>query len=154
LELINILIKMVRIFSHLQGPSFMDSSKKIEVSPLSSRHQVGQILLEQKRRIRTGRHEEFNQGPRLLPRIINSWSCRNEKVADSLILDPKSTYDLFDRHKITDEEERSWNQKSPAEKGGPTGSSFIEKTTCCSKMNPLPSGKTVNRQPPESCSIL
>ncbi len=32
-ELINILIKMVRIFSHLQGPSFVDNSRKIEVSP-------------------------------------------------------------------------------------------------------------------------
>ena len=35
-ELINILIKMVRIFSHLQGPYFIDNSKKIEVSPFSS----------------------------------------------------------------------------------------------------------------------
>jgi hypothetical protein len=30
------LIRIVRIFSHLQGPSFIDNSKKIEVSPLSS----------------------------------------------------------------------------------------------------------------------
>jgi hypothetical protein len=28
-ELINILIKMVRIFSHLQGPSFIDNTRKI-----------------------------------------------------------------------------------------------------------------------------
>jgi hypothetical protein len=62
-------------------------------------------------------------------------------VADLLTLDPNSAYGLFDRHTITDEEERSWNQKSPAEKGGPTGSSFIDKTSFCSKMNPLPSGK-------------
>jgi len=32
-ELVNILIKIVRIFSHYQGPSFVDNSKKIEVSP-------------------------------------------------------------------------------------------------------------------------
>ena len=31
-ELINILIKMVRIFSHLQGPSVIDNTRKIEVS--------------------------------------------------------------------------------------------------------------------------
>jgi hypothetical protein len=41
----------------------------------------------------------------------------------------------------TEEEDKSWNQQSPAEKGGPTGPSFIEKTSFCSKMNPLPSGK-------------
>jgi hypothetical protein len=33
LELINILIKMGRIVSHLQGPSFIDNSKKIKVPP-------------------------------------------------------------------------------------------------------------------------
>jgi hypothetical protein len=60
---------------------------------------------------------------------------QKRKSADLLTLDPNSTYDLFDRHTITDEEERSWNQKSPAEKGGTTGSSFIEKTSFCSKMN-------------------
>jgi len=32
-ELINILIKIVRIFSHLKGKSFVDNSKLIEVSP-------------------------------------------------------------------------------------------------------------------------
>ncbi len=39
------------------------------------------------------------------PRIINSWSCRNEKVTDMLISDPYCTYHMLDRHKLTEKEE-------------------------------------------------
>jgi hypothetical protein len=39
------------------------------------------------------------------PRIINSWSCRNEKVTDMLISDPYCTYQMLDWHRLTEEEE-------------------------------------------------
>ena len=81
----------------------------------------GQILLQQQRQIRTGRHEELNQWQKLLPYNHQQLELQKRKSAGLPILDPNSTYDLFGRHKITDEE--------------------VEKTSFCSKMNPLPSGK-------------
>jgi hypothetical protein len=39
------------------------------------------------------------------PRIINSWSCRNENVVDLVISDPYCTYEMLDRHILNAEEE-------------------------------------------------
>jgi hypothetical protein len=39
------------------------------------------------------------------PRIINSWSCKNEKVVDLIISDPHCTYEMLDRHRLSPEEE-------------------------------------------------
>lgn len=39
------------------------------------------------------------------PRIINSWSCRNEKVVDLVISDPYCTFEMLDKHRLTAQEE-------------------------------------------------
>jgi hypothetical protein len=39
------------------------------------------------------------------PRIINSWSCRNEKVVDLIISDLYCTFEMLDHHYYTKEEE-------------------------------------------------
>jgi hypothetical protein len=222
-ELINILIKMVRIFSHLQGPSFVDNSKKIEVSPTlirdlkfcikglkeyyhytnktviikypklvyytnydkffptldikpydsqiefiqavkSAFNERGNLarptlifyrtmigsgktsaslalsqlvheckLLDGKNnslqvlytcligsvRVQVGRYC-YNKNQKFAlaameksikdehyyyPRIINSWSCKNEKVVDLVISDPHCTYEMLDRHTLNHQEE-------------------------------------------------
>jgi hypothetical protein len=39
------------------------------------------------------------------PRIINSWSCRNEKIVDLIISDLYCAYEMLDYHNYTKEEE-------------------------------------------------
>jgi hypothetical protein len=39
------------------------------------------------------------------PRIINSWSCRNDKYVDIVISDPHCTFEMLDKHILSPEEE-------------------------------------------------
>lgn len=221
-ELINILIKIVRIFSHFRGKSFVDNSKEVEVSPTlildlkycikglkdyykydnkvvmikypklvyytnydkffptldikpydsqikfiqavkSALNQKGSIetptlvlyktmigsgktsasialselvnqckLVDQKNskmqvlyscligsvRVQVGRYaynkkqkfalaameRSIKEDRYFYPRIINSWSCRNEKVVDLIISDLYCTHEMLDHHYYNEEE--------------------------------------------------
>lgn len=72
----------------------------------SVRVQVGRYCYNKQQKFALAAMERSIKDERYFyPRIINSWSCKNEKVVDLVISDLYCAYEMFDYHKYNKEEE-------------------------------------------------
>ena len=72
----------------------------------SVRVQVGRYAYNKQQKFALAAMERSIRNDRYFyPRIINSWSCKNEKVVDLIISDLHCAYEMLDYHTYTPEEE-------------------------------------------------
>ena len=68
----------------------------------SVRVQVGRYCYNKKQKFALAAMERCLKDESFIyPRIINSWSCREEKVVDLVISDLYCTYEMLDRHNLS-----------------------------------------------------
>jgi hypothetical protein len=70
----------------------------------SVRVQVGRYCYNKQQKFALAAMEPFIKDDRIYyPRVINSWSCKNEKFVDLMISDLHCAYEMLDYHKETPE---------------------------------------------------